>query len=59
MRFWLTVMGVTLVIGIAAAILAVLFSWAWYTWGFFAAFAVLAGVGLVIGLITDRRHKRL
>jgi bacteriorhodopsin len=59
MRFWLTVMGVTLAIALAAVVLALLFSWAWYTWGFFAAFAVLAGIGLVIGLITDRRHKRL
>jgi hypothetical protein len=45
-------------VGIAIFVAFLLFSRAWYAWGFFGAFIALAVVLLAFGWIYDRRQRR-
>ena len=59
-RFWLSVIGVTLAVGIGAMLVFMLFTSAWYAWGFFGAFIAFGAVAIFIAYLYDRReeHRR-
>jgi drug/metabolite transporter (DMT)-like permease len=55
-KFWLTIVGFALAIGICAIIAFFIFSSVWYKWGFFGALLFVAVVTLIGGWFYDRRH---
>ncbi len=57
-RFWLRLMGLTIVIGIAALIVFLLIDVVWYAWGVVGALLVTFLVMLVIGWAYDRRQAK-
>lgn len=56
--FWLKVIGVVVLGGIAAMLSFVLFEAAWYRWGFFGAVIFFSVVLLGIAYISDRRSQQ-
>ena len=55
-RFWLGVVGVTILCGLVGLIGFLLISAVWAKWGFLAMFLVIAGLALLAGWIVDRRN---
>jgi O-antigen ligase len=56
--FWLWLVGLVVGGAVAAVIIFMVMGWAWYTWGFFGAFFLLALVSLGVGFVYDRRQER-
>ena len=57
-KFWLSVVGIALAIGIGGILLFSLIGAVWYAWGFVGALLFVLVVALGYGWIYDRRHKR-
>lgn len=57
-KFWLGVVGVTILCGLAGFIGFLLIAEAWYRWGFLAMFLVIAGFALLAGWLVDRRNAK-
>jgi hypothetical protein len=57
-KFWLSVVGIALAIGIGGIILFSLIGWAWYAWGFFGALLFFAVVLIGAGCLIDRSRAR-
>jgi hypothetical protein len=57
-KFWLSVVGITLAIGIGGLLLFVLVGAVWYSWGFVGALVFILVVALGYGWLYDRSHKR-
>jgi Kef-type K+ transport system membrane component KefB len=55
--FWLALIGVTLAVTIGVMIAFLLFSAAWYAWGFLGAVVVLLAVTGVVKYVMDRRAR--
>lgn len=58
-RFYLTLAGAILGIGVLVFIGMIVFWRAVYAWGFLGAFLALSAILLLIGWIVDRREARL
>jgi hypothetical protein len=58
-RFYLTLAGAILGIGVLVFIGMIVFWRAVYAWGFLGAFLALAAILLLIGWMVDRRDARL
>jgi hypothetical protein len=56
--FWLWIVGLAVGGVVVAVLIFMLMGWAWYSWGFFGAFALIALVSLAIGFVYDRRQER-
>jgi hypothetical protein len=57
-RFWLRLIGLVIVFGIAALLLFLLVDAAWYRWGVFGAMLFFFVILLAFGWFYDRRHER-
>ena len=57
-RFWLKLIGLVIVFGIAALLLFLLVDAAWYRWGIFGALLFFFVILLAVGWFYDRRHER-
>ena len=57
-RFWFKLIALVVVGGIAAVLLFVLVSGAWYRWGAIGAIIFFSAVMLLWGWIYDRRHAK-
>jgi uncharacterized membrane protein len=57
-KFWLSVVGIVVAIGIGGILLFSLIGAVWYAWGFVGALVFVLVVALGYGWIYDRRHKR-
>jgi len=57
-KFWLMIIGGALACAIAAVIVFLLISGAWYRWGFFGTFLLLSAILLGFGWWYDRREKQ-
>jgi membrane protein implicated in regulation of membrane protease activity len=57
-RFWLMFIGGLVAAALAGIILIGLFGRAWYAWGFFGAFTVLAVALIASGYLYDRREQK-
>jgi hypothetical protein len=55
-KFWLSIVGIALAIGICAIIAFFIFSSVWYKYGFFGALLFVAVVLLIGAWLYDRRH---
>jgi hypothetical protein len=56
--FWFKLIGIVLVGGIAALLLFLLVSGAWYRWGGLGAIVFFCALALLWGWIYDRRHAK-
>ena len=57
-RFYARLGGIVIAGGIALLVLAVLFDWAAYTWGFFGVLIVVVAGLLLVAWLLDRRKIR-
>ena len=57
-RFWFMVALVCVGSVAAAGLVFVIFSRAWYAWGFFGAFLAIGGVMMLFGWAYDRRDRK-
>lgn len=57
-RFWLSVIGVTVAIGVGGILLFSLVGAVWYAWGFVGALIFVIVVALGYGWFYDRRQTR-
>ena len=57
-RFWLGLAGFTIALGIVLLIVFLIFTRAFYAWGAFGVFVVVAVVLLGIAWIYDKRQQR-
>lgn len=57
-KFWLKVVGMIIVIGIAAAIFFLIVGAAWARMGFLGMLIVVFGAFLVFAYISDRRKQK-
>jgi len=57
-RFWASVLGVCLAVGVGGFLLFWFVGAAWARWGFFGGLLVLGGVLLLVAYIYDRRATR-
>ena len=57
-RFYAMLAGLVIAGGIIALLVIAIISRAWWAWGFFGAFAVLAAALLIFGWTYDRRQAR-
>jgi high-affinity Fe2+/Pb2+ permease len=57
-KFWLTVIGAIIALGIGALILFLLVDVVWYLWGAVGTFLILFLVAGLIGYFYDRRQQR-
>jgi hypothetical protein len=57
-RFWLRLIGLTILLGIGMLLLFLLIDAAWYRWGIFGALIFFFLLFLLFGWIYDRRHAR-
>jgi Kef-type K+ transport system membrane component KefB len=55
-RFWLTLLGIAVAIGLGTAVLLLLIGAAWYAWGFIGTLVVIGAVAMIVGWLQDRRH---
>jgi hypothetical protein len=55
-KFWLSVAGVALAIGIGGILLFTLLGFAWYAWGAFGALLFAAVILIGAGYLWDRKH---
>ncbi|MDX6535155.1 MAG: hypothetical protein QOF68_2899 [Gaiellales bacterium] len=58
-RFYLTLAGISLAVGLGALLVFSLIGVAWAAWGFFGMFAALSAVLLLGAWIYDRRQANL
>lgn len=58
-KFFLGVIGVCIVIGVAGVLFFGLAGAAFYAWGPFGALLFISGLGLLWGWVYDRRHKNV
>jgi len=56
-KFWLTLIGVAVGIGIAAGLILLLVGAVWYAWGLLGLLAAILVVFGGIGWIMDRRER--
>ena len=56
-RFWGGLIGTVFGVCVGGLIFFLVFGWAWATFGFIAAFAVLGGALVLVGYIYDRREE--
>lgn len=57
-NFWLKVIGLIVLGGIAAMLVFLIFEAVWYRWSLLGAIVVFTGVLLLIAYIGDRRSQR-
>jgi hypothetical protein len=57
MRFWLGILGLTIVAVGSGALIMIIFGRLWYAWGFFGAFVVFSLVAIGYGYFYDRRAR--
>ena len=57
-RFWLLLIGGTLVAVLGFFLIVFLFGAAWYAWGFIGAAIALVGASAVVQWVIDRRSRR-
>jgi Flp pilus assembly protein TadB len=57
-KFWLTVIGAILALGIGALIIALLVDVVWYLWGAVGTLLVVFLVVALVGYFYDRRQQR-
>jgi hypothetical protein len=57
-KFWLRLIGLVIVFGIAALLLFLLVDAAWYRWGVFGALLFFFVILLAFGWFYDRRKER-
>jgi uncharacterized membrane protein len=55
-KFWLSIVGICLAVGIGGLLLFLLVGAAWYRWGFFGALLFFGGILLIWAWIYDRRQ---
>jgi hypothetical protein len=58
MRFWLTIVGVTLGAVTAGILVFMVIGHIWWTWGFFGACLAVAAAALGFGYVYDRRDRK-
>jgi hypothetical protein len=56
--FWFKLIGIVILGGIAAIILLLLFTSAWYRWGAIGAIIFFSALLLLWGWIYDKRHQK-
>ena len=57
-KFWLGVIGIAVACAAAAWICFWLITAAWYRWGFFGMFLLLAALAILAGWLVDRRNAQ-
>jgi Kef-type K+ transport system membrane component KefB len=57
-RFWLLLIGGTIVAVLGFFLLVALFGWAWYAWGFVGAAIALIGASAAAQWAMDRRSRK-
>jgi uncharacterized membrane protein HdeD (DUF308 family) len=57
-RFWASVLGICLLVGVGGFLLFWFVGAAWARWGFFGMIIVLGGALLLVAYIFDRRATR-
>ena len=57
-RFWFKLIGIVILGGIAAIILLLLVTSAWYRWGAIGAIIFFSVLVLLWGWIYDKRHQK-
>ena len=57
-RFWLRLIGLTILLGIGMLLLFLLVDAAWYRWGGLGAIIFFSALVLLWGWIYDRRHAK-
>jgi Ca2+/Na+ antiporter len=57
-RFWFKLIGIIVLGGIAAILLFLLVTGAWYRWGAIGAIIFFSALVLLWGWIYDKRHKK-
>ena len=57
-KFWLSILGIIVGFVVGGLLFYLVFGWAWYTMGFFAAFGLLALILIGFGWVYDRREQR-
>ena len=57
-KFWASIVGIAIGLGLAGLILFMVFGWAWYAWGFFGAFVFFSVVAIAIAWVFDKREAR-
>jgi hypothetical protein len=57
-RFWGGIIALVIGVVVGGLLFYWAFGWAWYTWGFFAAFGLLALVLIGFGYAYDKREQR-
>ena len=57
-RFWFKLIGIVVLGGIAAIILFLLVTSAWYRWGFIGMIIFFSLIVLLWGWIYDKRHQK-
>jgi hypothetical protein len=57
MRFWLGILGLTLLAVVSGALIMVFFGLLWYALGFFGAFFVFGLLAVGFGYFYDRRER--
>ncbi|HEX5800518.1 MAG TPA: hypothetical protein VFY02_10445 [Gaiellaceae bacterium] len=57
-KFWLALIGGIIACGVAAFLGFLLITGFWYRWGFIATFALITGIALFAGWLSDRRNAR-
>jgi Na+/melibiose symporter-like transporter len=57
-RFWLSVVGICIAVGVGALLLFTLVGAAWYRWGFFGGIIFCGIVLLIVAWIYDRAQAK-
>ena len=57
-KFWASIVGIAIGLGLAGLILFTVFGWAWYAWGFFGAFVFFAVVAIAVAWVFDKREAK-
>jgi len=57
-RFWFKLIGIVILGGIAAILLLLLVTSAWYRWGAIGAIIFFSLLALLWGWIYDKRHQK-
>jgi bacteriorhodopsin len=56
-KFWVVLLAIVVGVVVAGIVFAMLFSWAWYAWGFLGACLVLSLMLVTFGYAYDRREQ--
>jgi hypothetical protein len=57
-KFWLSIIGMAVGIGVAVWLAFLVIGWAWYAWGLIGALLFFAGVALLAGWGMDKREAK-